>query len=238
MASITENIERIIQAKEDIRKSLLNMGIASIPEGTPIDRYAQYIEGNGDLVGMKFFGIFPDNRVDFESHNFVFPYIDLNIRGGRDTDFEIEFEDATWNFYFFGAWWGNYNNRVFACGNDVFELYSGWGYDGGGQGLPVTKGTLRLAGGKLYLNGEVIREFNDNGNDFDSGHIYIGAQNRKGSLGYPEDFGAEYSCVVTRFTINGVEYTPYIDENGVGCFRNRKGDFYFPEQGTLEPVFA
>lgn len=252
MASITENIQRIAQAKEDIRNSLLNLGLVNIPEDVPIDKYAQYIEGTDKVAAMRM------QRYYLQKNNSTplayIPYIRTGINATDDTEIEFEFLNASKWFNFFGEMNSGWN----------FAVASNWSV-----GMDIRYGSERFivpniapSEGKIYLGlGKFRLEYADGTYEtdlelpadvFNAGEICIGAWGGEWQDGYIPGFpvfASDVTCDIKRIHItkgfNEYEFLPKI-QNGVCGFskiytNNAEGfttsDFVAPEQNLLVPVF-
>ena len=112
-------------------------------------------------------------------------YIDTGFQPNERTSVVADFTvvDSTKHEYFFGAWNTDYKTEAFAVGNDVKNLYSGFGNSGGGNGKPIVNGrhVIEFTNGVVRVDG-TLHTNRSGQSPFQVNHnLYIFAQNRSGS---------------------------------------------------------
>ena len=112
-------------------------------------------------------------------------YVDTGFKPNERTSVVADFTvvDATKHEYFFGAWNTSFKVGAFAVGNDVNNLYSGFGNSGGGSGKPIANGrhVIEFTNGVVKVDG-VVHTNRSGQSPFQVNYnLYIFAQNRAGS---------------------------------------------------------
>lgn len=252
MATIQQNLERIVQAKEDIRKSLFNLGLVSIPEDIPIDKYAQYIEGTDKVYAMRMQKYY-SQVIELDSPLTHIPFLRTGIRATDDTEIICEFANASPHFNFFGTISGP--NTKFAVANNVDFVdvhYVSEQHRARVYAPREGKIYLGLAKFRLEYEGGTYETDLELPDKFEGGEILIGAWGDEWSdntPGFPWPGSTKVSCDIKRIKItqgfDEWEFLPKI-QNGVCGFSKvhtnnaedfTTSDFVAPEQNLLVPVF-
>lgn len=154
-------------------------------------------------------------------------YVDTGFRPGADTCVAMDVTVQGAGEYWFGCWDGNYNDGVFAFGNDGTGIYVGYGNQGGTFGSVIANGrhiveldanVVKVDGGATF-KWSYVADFGREGALTNC--LYLFAQNRKGT---PAVAGSQNTIVCHGCTVcEGI----LVKRNFVPCAREAVGRLGF-----------
>ena len=154
-------------------------------------------------------------------------YIDTGYEPNQNTHVVMDVTVQGALEYWFGAWTNNWDNGVYALGNDNGEVYCGYGSGrpscGGikgpdGSGLPTGRVTVALEKGVVYTNDVVWSNAHSTNLEFTVNYnLYLFAQNRKGTA-KPGDGQGDiicHGCTISEGLVVKRDFVP--------CYRTSDG---------------
>ena len=169
-------------------------------------------------------------------------YIDTGYKPNQNTRVVMDVTVQDVREYWFGAWTNNWDNGVYALGNDNGEVYCGYGSGrsscGGikgpdGSGLPAGRVTVALEKGVVYTNDVVWSDAHRTNLEFTVNYnLYLFAQNRKGTAtpGYGQGDIICHGCTISE--------GPAMKRDFVPCFRESDFAVGFYDLAESDPSKA
>ncbi|MBQ9431648.1 MAG: hypothetical protein IJU44_08875 [Kiritimatiellae bacterium] len=137
--------------------------------------------------------------------------------------------------YWCGCWDRDYKTGAFAVCNDVWNVYSGFGNDGGGMGSAVSNGrhVIDYDRGELKVDGELHHTRDLNQVFQVESTLYLFAQNRNGSMYQHEGQKTIrfHSCKIYDDDVLVRDYVP-VDSGGTSCLYERRSGTYVMNAGS------
>ena len=165
-------------------------------------------------------------------------YIDTGFKPDSNTRVVMDVDVQGAGEYWFGMWNVDYNNGAFAVGNDVNNVYTGYGNQGGGNGQRVSNGrhTLDYSNGVFRVDGNVHTTRTGTFGPLNY-NLYLFAQNRKGTATPRGDQGTIrcYSCKIYNDGTLVRDFVPTGDPDA--GFRDTVSGQFFGNSGSGTMLF-
>ncbi len=162
-------------------------------------------------------------------------YIDTGFKPNEKTRVVLDVTVQGSAEYWCGCWDGNYKTGAFAVCNDVWNVYSGFGNDGGGMGTAVPNGrhVIDYDRGELKVDGE-LHHARDLTQVFQvNSSLYLFAQNRNGTMWQHDNQKTIrfHSCKIYNDNVLVRDYAP-VDLGGTSCLYDRCSGTYVLNAGS------
>ncbi len=162
-------------------------------------------------------------------------YIDTGFRPNEKTRIVLDVTVQNSAEYWCGCWDKDYKTGAFAVCNDAWNVYSGFGNDGGGMGTVVRNGRriIDYNRGELTVDGE-IHHSRDLTQVFQVvSTLYLFAQNRNGTMWQHEGQKTIrfHSCKIYDDDVLVRDYVP-VNSGGTSCLYERCSGTYVVNAGN------